>query len=69
MSIAARIAELEKELEALKVSAEKGYVVYDIYEADYDITERHTFVEDADGNFAGVVVNYDVMKKYFKEME
>ena len=69
MSIVERIAELEKELEELKGAVEKGFVAYDSSSEDYYIKSVHTVVEDTQGNLAGVVVNYEVMKKYFKEME
>jgi hypothetical protein len=69
MSIAARIAELEKELEELKGAMAKGYVAYGTSHSEYYIEDAHTVVEDTQGNLMGVVINYDVMKEYFKEME
>ncbi len=70
MSTIERVAQIEQELAEAKAQLNLAYVMESDFEEEYYIRSRHTRILCPDGDtLAGIIVDEDVMKKYFKDLE
>jgi len=68
MNIDERIADLEASIAELRKLQEIGYTVNDVVEEEYYWSGYHRQVLGKDGNITGIVIDEDVMKKYFEDL-
>lgn len=67
MSLKYEIEQLEKRLAEAKAALIKGYTVVTGMDEQYHFSDDHEVIYDTEDNIVGVVMNQEIMKKYFLE--
>lgn len=67
MSLTYEIEQLERRLAEAKAALAKGYTFATGMDETYHFQDDHEVICDTYGNVVGVVMNQELMKKYFLE--
>lgn len=67
MSLTYEIEQLERRLVEAKAALAKGYTFATGMDETYHFKDDHEVIYDTEGNVVGVVMNQELMKKYFME--
>lgn len=67
MNITYEIEQLERRLAEARAALAKGYTFETAMDETYRFKDNHEVIYDTEDNIVGVVVNQEIMKKYFLE--
>lgn len=67
MSLTFEIEQLERRLAEAKAALAKGYTFATAMDETYHFKDDHEVICDTEDNIVGVVMNQEIMKKYFLE--